>query len=165
MYSSQIFSRIFTKRIMILIVSTACYWHIIVLKICILAYKCNMCSTWNFVVKCACIHISGQSVGVGIKIIKSQLSLASGPRYVIYYVTLFCMLHKSGNTLTCKNHMCFACYSHMSICFLTCTTCKKVQQNLISLLNFLIIQWSLSKNMAYEQTSMCQIESCAKQQI
>ena len=79
MYSSQIFSRIFTKRIMILIVSTACYWHIIVLKICILAYKCNMCSTWNFVVKCACIHISGQSVGVGIKIIKSQLSLASGP--------------------------------------------------------------------------------------
>ena len=142
MYSSQIFSRIFTKRIMILIVSTACYWHIIVLKICILAYKCNMCSTWNFVVKCACIHISGQSVGVGIKIIKSQLSLGSCPRYMIYYVTL--TLHKSENTLTCKNHMCLACDSHMSICFLTCTTCKNMRHNLISLLNFSIIYWSLS---------------------
>ena len=150
MYSSQIFSRIFTKRIMILIVSTTCYWHIIVLRICILAYKCKMCCTWNFVAKCAFIqilsmyfvHISGQSVGVGIKIIKSQLSLGSCPRYMIYYVTL--TLHKSENTLTCKNHMCLACDSHMSICFLTCTTCKNMRHNLISLLNFSIIYWSLS---------------------
>ena len=50
--------------------------------------------------------------------------LGSGQRYMIC-VTLFCMLHKSKNTWTCKNHTSFACDS--------CMQCKNMLQNLIPL--------------------------------
>ena len=42
---------------------------------------------------------------------------------------------------------------------------KAAAAALIALLNLAIIHWSLCENKAYEQISMFQTESCAKQQI
>ena len=70
----------------------------------------------------------------------NKRKLGSGPRYMIC-VTLFCTMRVSKNTRTCENSTLFkehtdmrtrkACNSYMSMCSLTCSTCKNVLQNLI----------------------------------
>ena len=70
----------------------------------------------------------------GQPLLSPRSAVGSGPRYQILshvfalhaIITCLCVFWLAQRAKTC-----FACNSCMSVCFLTCTTCKNVRQNLI----------------------------------